>query len=598
MAKVDVVMPKMGESIQEGKILNWLKKVGDKIERDEILLEISTDKVDTEVPSPTAGVVAQLLFNVDDTVEVGTVIAVIETDVTAPIAPAPPAPSAPAPAPAPAPQAAAQATAVAAAPAPPPPAPSAPASSGGAILEVVMPKMGESIQEGKILNWLKKEGDTVERDETILEISTDKVDTEVPSPVSGILAKILYQVGDTVEVGVVIAHISTGSSASAAAAPAAPNPAVPASMPAPANIAQAPAPVPTPAPVFAPSLAPAGGGEVARSSGGRFYSPLVRSIAKTEGISQGELDAIAGTGLEGRVTKNDILSYLQNRGATIPAAKPAVGAPPAPSAPQTPQSAPAYSAPPVAVTPGDEQIVKKYGQNIEIIPMDRVRERIAVHMVQSVHTSPHVTLIAEADVTNLARLRERYKAEFEKREGVKLTFTPFFIYAIVEAVKKFPMVNVSVEGTKIIRHRSVNFGMATALPDGNLIVPVIKNADMQSFTGIARSVNDLATRARAKKLSPDDISGGTITLTNFGTFNILTGTPIINQPQTAIVGLGAIEKRPVVRQLDGEDVVTIRSMSYISATVDHRVIDGMLGGQFLKAIVDTVQGMNEQSVRI
>lgn len=599
MAKVDVVMPKMGESIQEGKILNWLKKVGDKIERDEILLEISTDKVDTEVPSPTAGVVTQLLFNVDDTVEVGTVIAVIETDVNAPIASVPPAPSAPAPAPVPAPQAAAQGPAAAtpvATPPPPPPTPVAPANSGGAILEVVMPKMGESIQEGKILNWLKKEGDTVERDETILEISTDKVDTEVPSPVSGILTKILYQVGDTVEVGAVIAHISTGSSASAAAH-ATPAPAVPASIPAPANIAQAPAPVPPPVPVFAPSLTPAGG-EIARSSGGRFYSPLVRSIAKTEGISQEELDAIAGTGLEGRVTKNDILSYLQNRGATIPAAKPAVGAPPAPSAPQAPQSAPAYSAPPVAVTPGDEQIVKKYGQNIEIIPMDRVRERIAVHMVQSVHTSPHVTLIAEADVTNLVRLRERYKAEFEKREGVKLTFTPFFIYAIVEAVKKFPMVNVSVEGTKIIRHRSVNFGMATALPDGNLIVPVIKNADMQSFTGIARSVNDLATRARAKKLSPDDISGGTITLTNFGTFNILTGTPIINQPQTAIVGLGAIEKRPVVRQLDGEDVVTIRSMSYISATVDHRVIDGMLGGQFLKAIVDTVQGMNEQNVRI
>lgn len=603
MAKIDVVMPKMGESIQEGKILNWLKKVGDKIERDETLLEISTDKVDTEVPSPNAGVVAQILFNVGDTVEVGAVIAYIETDVNAPVSA-----SAPAPAPAtPAPVASAPVTPVptpvpAQAPAPAPVA-AAPAV-GGALLDVVMPKMGESIQEGKILNWLKKEGDKVERDETILEISTDKVDTEVPSPVGGVLAKILFQVGDTVEVGKVIAQISTGAAAPAASAPApvpvpAPAPApspVPASMPAPANIAQAPAPVYVPAPTVG---VPAG--DVARSSGGRFYSPLVRSIAKTEGVSQSELDGISGTGLEGRVTKNDIMGYLQSRGKAPSAPSPAAAPVYAPSAPAAAPSAPTtVAAPvaPVAVTLGDEQIYKKYGQNIEIIPMDRVRERIAVHMVQSVHTSPHVTLIAEADVTNIVRLRDRYKAEFEKREGQKLTFTPFFIHAIVEAVKKCPMVNVSVEGTKVIRHRNVHFGMATALPDGNLIVPVIKNADMQSFTGIARSVNDLATRARAKKLAPDDIAGGTITLTNFGTFNILTGTPIINQPQCAIVGLGAIEKRPVVRELDGQDIVTVRSMSYISVTVDHRVIDGMLGGQFLKAIVDTIQGMNEGNVRI
>jgi 2-oxoglutarate dehydrogenase E2 component (dihydrolipoamide succinyltransferase) len=460
-----------------------------------------------------------------------------------------------------------------------------------------MPKMGESIQEGKILNWLKKVGDKVERDETILEISTDKVDTEVPSPVAGVLASILFQVGDTVEVGKVIAQISSGASAPTASAPApAPVPTpqpIPASMPAPANIAQAPAPVPASMP--APALVPAG--DVVRSSGGRFYSPLVRSIAKTEGIAQNELDAIPGTGLEGRVTKIDVMGFLQNRGkAPAPVAAP-VYTPSAPAAPSAPAPAAAPAAP-VAVTPGDEQIYKKYGQNIEIIPMDRVRERIAVHMVQSVHTSPHVTLIAEADVTSIVRLRERYRGEFEKREGQKLTFTPFFIHGIVEAVKKCPMVNVSVEGTKIIRHKSVHFGMATALPDGNLIVPVIKSADMQSFTGIARSVNDLATRARAKKLAPDDISGGTITLTNFGTFNILTGTPIINQPQCAIVGLGAIEKRPVVRELDGEDVVTVRSMCYISVTVDHRVIDGMVGGQFLKTIVDTIQGMNENTVRI
>lgn len=610
MARVEVVMPKMGESIQEGKILNWLKKVGEKIDRDEILLEISTDKVDTEVPSPNAGVVAQVLYQVGDTVEVGTVIAYIETDVNASIsAPAAaPAPAVPAAAPAPAPVASAPpAPAPVAVPAPAPAA--APAATGGALTDVVMPKMGESIQEGKILNWLKKEGDKVERDEILLEISTDKVDTEVPSPVAGTLAKVLYQVGDTVEVGVVIAQIAGGAGAASAPAPT-PAPA-PASIPAPPSIAQAPAPMPVAAPSPMPTAAAVPAGDVGRASGKRFYSPLVRSIAKTENISQQELDALAGSGLEGRVTKDDVLSYLQNRGSAprvapsvAPAAAPSYApsasaavpsvAPSAPSAPSAPAPVPAGLAP----TPADEQIVKKYGQNIEIIGMDRVRERIATHMVQSVHTSPHITLIAEADVTNLVRLRERYKAEFEKREGQKLTFTPFFIHAIVEAVKKCPMVNVSVEGTKIIRHRNVNFGMATALPDGNLIVPVIKNADVQNLTGIARSVNDLATRARAKKLSPDDIAGGTITLTNFGTFNILTGTPIINQPQCAIVGLGAIEKRPVVRELDGEDVVVVRSMSYISVTVDHRVIDGMLGGQFLKAIVDAIQNMNDSTIKI
>jgi pyruvate dehydrogenase E2 component (dihydrolipoamide acetyltransferase) len=603
MAKVDVVMPKMGESIQEGKILTWLKNVGDKIERDEILLEISTDKVDTEVPAPSAGTLAQVLFNVGDTVEVGTIIAVVETDasvavdtppapVAAPAAAAPvPAPS-PAPVPTPAPAPAVPTPAVPTPPASAPPTP-APASTGN-LIDVVMPKMGESIQEGKILNWLKKEGDTVERDEILLEISTDKVDTEVPSPVAGTLANILFQVGDTVEVGAVIARVGSGASVGGGAQgskPTAPAPQV-------ASVASA-APAP-PAPVQVHS-APAG--DVNRAAGDRFYSPLVRSIAKAEGVSQQELDALKGSGIEDRVTKDDIMAYLQNRG-QAPASAPAPTAPaPMPPVPSTqsvstPSPAPAQTSAPTAPALGDEQIFKKYGQDIEIIPMDRVRERIAVHMVQSVQTSPHVTLIAEADVTSIVRLREKLKADFEKREGQKLTFTPFFIQAIVEGVKHNPMVNVSVEGTKIIRHKRVNFGMATALPDGNLIVPVIKNADTQNLVGIARSVNDLATRARAKKLSPDDVSGGTITLTNFGTFNILTGTPIINQPQTAIVGLGAIEKRPVVRSMDGEDVVVIRSMCYISVTMDHRVIDGQLGGQFLKSIVDAVQAMNEETVRI
>jgi 2-oxoglutarate dehydrogenase E2 component (dihydrolipoamide succinyltransferase) len=343
---------------------------------------------------------------------------------------------------------------------------------------------------------------------------------------------------------------------------------------------------------------------VARGSEKRFYSPLVRTIAEKEGISAAELDSIAGTGLEGRVNKNDVLGYLSRRGS---GAAPAVAPAPAsyaPSAPSVssasaPVSAPAPAAKPAApVTPGDEQIFKKYGQNIEIIGMDRVRERIAEHMVMSTHTSPHVTLIAEADVTGMVRTREAHKKSFEAREGVKLTYTPFIIQAIVDGLKKCPMVNVSVEGTKIVRHKRVNVGMATALPDGNLIVPVIKDADTQNLVGIARSVNDLASRARSKKLAPDDIAGGTITLTNFGTFNLLTGTPIINQPQTCIVGAGAIEKRPVVRELDGEDVIVVRTMMYISVTVDHRVIDGMLGGQYLQAIVQSLEAMNPTSVQL
>jgi 2-oxoglutarate dehydrogenase E2 component (dihydrolipoamide succinyltransferase) len=586
MAKVEVVMPKMGESIQEGKILTWLKKEGEKVERDEILLEISTDKVDTEVPSPQAGVLTKIYFPVGETVEVGKLIAEIETDVNA-SAPASAAPAPPPPAPAP--------TPVAAPPAPPPaPAPAAPAS-GGAFVDVVMPKMGESIQEGKILNWLKKEGEKIERDEILLEISTDKVDTEVPSPVGGTIAKLLYNVGDTVEVGTVIAQISSG--ASAGAAPPPPAPSAPASIPAPT----AAAPIPAPAPVAVPAYANGGaqvGVPVGRGSEKRFYSPLVRTIAQTEGISVAELDAIAGTGMEGRVSKNDVLGYLEQRKSgkvAAPAAAP-VYAPSAPAAAPAPSFASAPAAKPL--TPGDEQIIKKYGANIEIIAMDRVRERIAEHMVMSTHTSPHVTLIAEADVTGMVRLREKFKKSFEQREGVKLTFTPFIIHAIVEGLKKCPMVNVSVEGTKIIRHRRVNVGMATALPDGNLIVPVIKDADTQNLVGIARSVNDLATRARSKKLSPDDIAGGTITLTNFGTFNLLTGTPIINQPQTCIVGAGAIEKRPVVRELDGQDVVVIRSMMYISATVDHRVIDGMLGGQYLQAVVQAIESINETTMQL
>ena len=564
---IEVVMPKMGESIQEGKILRWVKNVGDKVERDEVILEISTDKVDTEVPSPASGVITQILFQEGDTVEVGKVICVLGDSAGASAsAPAPaPAPAAPTPAPAPA----------APAPAPVAPAPAAPAATGGGV-EVVMPKMGESIQEGKVLRWVKKVGDAVERDEVLLEISTDKVDTEVPSPSSGTLTEILAQEGDVVEVGKVIARLSGG-----AAAPA----------PAPAAAVPAPAPAPVAAPVAAApasvaavAVGSAATSSIPRQSGTRFYSPLVRSIAAAEGISVQELDSIQGSGVEGRVTKNDIMAYVANRGTGAVRAAAAPASAPAAAAPAAVNAFPSSG---VAVT-GD----------IEVVPMDRVRQLIAEHMVRSKHTSPHVTSVAEADVTGIVKLRDKQKDTFLKREGFKLTFNPFFGYAVCEGVKAYPRINVSVDGKNILQHRRTHLGMATALPDGNLIVPVIKGAESLNITGIARSMNDLANKARTKKLSPDDIAGGTITVTNVGSFGSLFGTPVINQPQTAIVGIGAIQKRPVVRELEGEDVIVIRSMVYLSITYDHRVIDGALATQALAAMVKALESINENSVSL
>ena len=587
---VEVVMPKMGESIQEGKILRWLKKPGDTIERDETLLEISTDKVDTEVPSPVAGVVAQLLFQENDTVEVGKVIAIIGNS-AADVVSAPSAPvvaAAPAPVPAPV---AVPAPAVA----PAPVATAAPSNAGA--IDVVMPKMGESIQEGKVLRWLKNIGDRVERDETLLEISTDKVDTEVPSPVAGTLVERLANEGDVMEVGKVLARISSGAAvASTAAASSAPVPVpVPASASAVGAVAPAPVAVPAAAvlhAVAAASGAHAAGQPIPRTSGNRFYSPLVRTIAQAEGVSLAELDAIAGTGIGGRVTKNDLSAYIANRGARpVTAPVPSVAAPNigAPSA-ATP-SATAPSAPTLSM--GSDG-----GSDREVIPMDRVRTLIADHMVRSKLTSPHVTSVAEADITGIVRLRESRKGSFEKQHGFKLTLTPFFVQAIVDAVKQFPLVNVSVDGSNIIRYKNVNLGFATLLPDGNLIVPVIKKSEMLSTHGIAASINDLASRARSKKLSPDDIQGGTISLTNMGPWGSLFGTPVINQPQTAIIGVYAVQKRPVVREINGEDAILIRHMMYVSITYDHRVIDGALGSGCLNAIVKNLEAMNAETVSI
>ena len=440
-------------------------------------------------------------------------------------------------------------------------------------IELILPKMGESVAEATITAWLKKVGEHIDADEAVLEIATDKVDSEVPAPEEGVLSEILFQEGDVVKVGSVIAIMESGA-ASSSPAPEVKKQSTASPL---ENGSQAATPVKS----HAASASPVA---VAASHGDRFYSPLVRSIASAEGISQAELDSIPGTGKEGRVTKKDILEYIPYKGSLAPARTASM--PEEPVAPAKEVAAQASSpspvkAPAVSLNRGDE-----------IIEMDRMRKMIADHMVMSKSVSPHVTSYVEADVTNIVEWRNKNKDSFEKREGEKLTFTPIFIEAIVKAIKDFPMVNVSVDGTRIIKRKDINIGMATALPSGNLIVPVIHNADTLNMTGLAKKVNDLADRARNNKLSPDDISGGTYTITNVGTFGNVMGTPIINQPQSAIMAVGAIRKKPAVIETAQGDYIGIRHMMFLSHAYDHRIIDGALGGSFVRRVADYLESFD------
>lgn len=425
--------------------------------------------------------------------------------------------------------------------------------------ELKMPKMGESVAEATIIKWLKNEGDSVAADEPVLEIATDKVDSEVPSTAAGVLLKKMYAEGDVVQVGKVIAII--GSAGEAVTTPA------------------LSAPAAQPVIVASPASAPAPQQPAVVSEAGKFYSPLVRNIAQQENITQQELDAIPGTGADGRVSKKDILSYVERKksgSANQPVSAPSSAAPvtpPAASIPPVKQHSPAIST----------------DSDTEIVEMDRMRKLIADHMVMSKHTSPHVTSFVEADVTNMVLWRNKVKSEFEKKEKEKITFTPLFIEAVTRAIRDYPMINVSVDGTKIIIKKNINIGMAAALPTGNLIVPVIKNADRMNLIGLTKAVNDLSNRARKSKLTADEIQGGTFTLTNVGTFGNVMGTPIINQPQVAIMATGAIRKKPAVIETEYGDTIGIRHMMFLSLSYDHRVVDGMLGGSFLRRVADYLE---------
>jgi pyruvate dehydrogenase E2 component (dihydrolipoamide acetyltransferase) len=541
-----VKMPALGESVSEGTVTRWLKAEGDHINVDEPLLEVSTDKVDTEIPSPVSGTLSKILVQIDATVPVGADLAIIEDGAGTPAPVAAPVAAAPVAAPTPPPVAAP----VAAAPA----APAAAPSTSGTI--ITMPALGESVSEGTVTRWLKNVGDSVAVDEALLEVSTDKVDTEIPSPVAGTLISIDVAVDSTVPVGARLAVIGGAGAVTAppVAAPVAP--------------VVAAAPVVTPPPVAAPvapvAVAPAAPVAQPQDS---YVTPIVRKLASDLGVN---LASVRGTGIGGRIRREDVEA----------AAKPTAAAVATPSAPSAPRTAAPVAASPLRGT---------------TVTMSRLRKVIAARMVESLAVSAQLTTVIEVDVTKIARLRDRAKASFEAREGVKLSFLPFFSVAVCEALKQHPVLNSSVEGDQIIYHGAEHLGIAVDTERG-LLVPVIANAGDLNMGGVARKISDLAARTRDNKVNPDELSGGTFTITNTGSRGALFDTPIINQPQVAILGLGAIVKRPmVVRGEDGGETIAIRSMVYLALSYDHRVVDGADAARFLVTLKDRLEGGSFES---
>lgn len=592
MAKVEVVMPQMGESVMEGTVIEWLKKVGDNVEVDETLLEIATDKVDTEVPSPESGVLVEILVQEDEAVEVGQAIAVIETDPDAAEVATDPSESSETS------ESAEETTDNNNSTSQETPAPQEESTETvneenmskpdqgnqeGERIEIVMPQMGESVMEGEIIEWLKNIGDSVEADEPLLEIATDKIDTEVPSPESGTLLEVLVEAGDVVEVGQAIAVIGAGEAASSSSS-SEPESDTSESVEDTSESTSQAEEVPT-------STSDESSEPKRVGSDGRFFSPLVRSIAKEEGISQEELETISGSGNEGRVSKEDVLNFLKDRkaGKTAQPKQAATTKAEAPSSSSTSKE---------TISAGELNLTSPH-ENVEVIKMDRMRKTIAEHMVRSKQTSAHVTTFNDVDVTNIWRWRDKNKQKFLEQTGIKLTFTPIFIEAFIKAVGEFPLMNSSVNGDEIHLKKDINFGLAVALGEGGkggLIVPVIKQAQDKNLAGIAKSVYELAEKARNKNLSPDDLVGGTITLTNYGSVGNLMGTPIINQPQVAILGTGIIEKRPVVMETEDGDMIAIRYRMYMAMSYDHRIIDGAHGGAFMRRVKQLLEEFDPNRV--
>ncbi|HEY6349355.1 MAG TPA: 2-oxoglutarate dehydrogenase, E2 component, dihydrolipoamide succinyltransferase [Candidatus Angelobacter sp.] len=587
----DVIMPQMGESIFEGTITKWLKKPGDNVQRDEPLFEISTDKVDAEIPAPASGVLKEIKAAEGATVQVNTVVGVIDaegaTAASSAPAPKPAKPAAQTPSAAssdgpaqvkPAPQANGTST-----PKQPPATENAPAvqssGNGGPGVDVIMPQMGESIFEGTITKWLKKPGDKVQRDEPLFEISTDKVDAEIPAPSTGVLREIKVLEGSTVQVNSVVAVIGDGAGAPAKAAARAPE-----------KRAEAAAPVQAPPPERPHEVIsfPAGGREQPGDGERIRSSPLVRRIARENDV---DLSGVPGTGLGGRITKDDILSFVQQHGAGAakPAPRPAAPQPVArpaatPAAPSAPQQRPAAAA---------IQPVRLPELAGELVPMTPMRKKIAERMVESKHTSAHVHTVFKVDMTRIVKLRDKVRKQWEERHGVKLTFMPFMAKALMHGIRLKPILNSSVVGDGIQYHKNVNIGIAVALEWG-LIVPVVKGAENLSFVGLQRAITDLGERARAKKLVPDEVQGGTITITNPGIFGPQFGTPIILQPQVAILGMGGIFKEPVViTDEHGNDSIAIRHIIRLTLGYDHRIIDGAEADQFMVAIRDYLEKFDE-----
>ncbi|MGE5809906.1 MAG: 2-oxoglutarate dehydrogenase, E2 component, dihydrolipoamide succinyltransferase [Ignavibacteria bacterium] len=564
---MDVIMPKMGESINEGTIIKWHKKEGDKVNRDEIIFEISTDKVDTEIPSPAEGILSNIKYKEGDTIEVGTVVAEIMEN----------------------PEAekkrhhenknknkesdtvknnenngkerAKEETG------------SSESRQAGDVVEIVMPKMGESVMEGTIIKWHKKVGEEVKNDETLFEISTDKVDTEVPSPSSGILAEILVKEQETVEVGTILGKIS---------------------LKADKNIKPAPSEGKTKEKNKAEDLKEEtvlqkeDKKEVSGNRSSSFLSPLVMNIAEKENVSHEELRRIEGTGLERRITKKDILNYVEEK-KKHPVKNIQTERAKEKSPREEIKRAPSFE------MPIEDEVVYS-SKDIEKIEMDNIRQKIMQHMVKSRDTAVHVSAMLEVDMTKIHNFIQQHREEYQKSEGVKLTYMAFIANAAVRGLKEYPLLNASIEGTTIIRKKYINLGIAVAIEPTGLIVPNIKNAGEKNIIGFAKAISDLAYKARNKKLIPDDISNGTFSITNYGVFGTIFGTPIINQPEVAILGVGAVMKKPVVVEFDGIDTIAIKPLMALTLSHDHRLVDGMLGGKFLKFIKDFLENFDESLI--